>query len=133
MDNDIVNSDKKTKKDISRYHRTYFIKKADAMGASAIHRGYNDPYLFAAATTQEDIAGVQVKKCRKVKGVKKCEYVLQKWTYAIPFEIIYLTPLTNWNPYWLTSLQGKTTKPHDGGRTGNLFIMFFINSDVKPP
>lgn len=121
MENDIVNSDKKTKKDISRYHRTYHIRKKDAMGASTIHRGYNDPYMFAASTTQEDIAGVQVKKCKKENGVKKCDYVTQKWTYAIPFEIIYLTPLTKWNPYYIKEV--KKPNGDDGKRTGNVLFL----------
>jgi len=26
-------------------------------------------------------------------------YIHQKWSYAIPLEIIYLTPLSKWNPF----------------------------------
>ena len=32
-------------------------------------------------------------------GSRQCTTVDQKWTYAIPLEIIYMTPLSSWNPY----------------------------------
>ena len=73
------------------------------MGTSNIHRGYNDHMLFAAMTTQNKIAGVTVSKCLKRRKKKRqpkiCKNIHQKWTYAIPLEIIYLTPLSSWNPY----------------------------------
>ena len=28
-----------------------------------------------------------------------CKEYPQKWTYAIPLEIIYMTPLYAWNPF----------------------------------
>ena len=30
---------------------------------------------------------------------RKCKEYPERWTYAIPLEIIYLTPLSSWNPY----------------------------------
>ena len=73
------------------------------MGTSNIHRGYNDHMFFAAMTTQDKIAGVTVSKCLKRRKQKRqpkiCKNIHQKWTYAIPPEIIYLTPLSSWNPY----------------------------------
>ena len=71
------------------------------MGTTNIHRGYNDNMLFAAMTTQSKIAGLSVKRCKNKRYPKTCYKVKQKWTYAIPLEIIYLTPLSSWNPYKL--------------------------------
>ena len=71
------------------------------MGTTIIHRGYNDNMLFAAMTTQSKIAGLSVKRCKNKRYPKTCYKVKQKWTYAIPLEIIYLTPLSSWNPYKL--------------------------------
>merc|ERR1712048_1490339 len=45
----------------------------------------------------------------------------EKWTYAIPLEIIYLTPLSKWNPYDLKfhGLHVKGTPATLGGRYGD--------------
>ena len=82
------------------YHR-WFTLGADAMGSVKQHRGYNDDMMFAAMNTQEKVAGVEIEKCVK-KPTKNCYTLRQKWSYAIPLEIIYLTPLYKWNPYNLT-------------------------------
>lgn len=50
---------------------------------------------------------------------KKCprEKSHEKWTWAIPLELIYLTPLHKWNPYDLEmKTEAEQTK---GGRTGD--------------
>ena len=101
VDSEILNLDA-SKKDVSRYHRWYKIKKRDAMGTSNIHRGFNDPMLFAARTTQPKIAGMNLKKCLNRRNPKTCTNIHQKWSYAVPLEIIYLTPLSRWNPYKLS-------------------------------
>ena len=62
-------------------------------------------------------------KCKWVKGMKICEKIQQRWSYAIPLEIIYLTPLSRWNPYKLkykgeaNKDEGKTVTA--GGRNGD--------------
>lgn len=92
----------RTEKDASRYHRWFTIPGRDAMGVANIHRGYNDDYMFAAMTTQSKIANIDLKKCGKYdRKTKKrpCWLQKQKWTYAIPLEVIYLTPLHKWNPH----------------------------------
>ena len=79
------------------------------MGLSFVHRGFSDEYMFAAMTSQKEIAGIEIPNPRKCKYVipkggrwrdrkKVCEMIHQKWTWAIPLEIIYLTPLHKWNP-----------------------------------
>ena len=117
-----------TKKDVSRYHRIFKVVAKDAMGQTYVKRGFSDAYLFAAMTTQPKIPALEVenkKKCTNVKGKKQkiCEKIKQRWSYAIPLEIIYLTPLSSWNPYKLKykgegkSKEGKTVTT--GGRNGD--------------
>ena len=54
---------------------------------------------------------------------KKCNTQMHRWTFAIPLEIIYLTPLTSWNPHNLVyrgkfnSKEGR--KVVNGGRNGD--------------
>ncbi|XP_066934848.1 uncharacterized protein [Clytia hemisphaerica] len=80
------------------YHRWFTVGK-DAMGSANQHRGFSDPYLFTAMNTQAKSAGVDYKKC--MGNPKKCHMLKQRWSYAIPLEIIYLTPLYKWNPFKL--------------------------------
>ena len=68
------------------------------MGSVRQHRGYNDDTLFTAMNTQEKVACVNLKKCKKTNS-KDCYTLKQKWSYAIPLEIIYMTPLYKWNPF----------------------------------
>lgn len=101
FDAEVMNMDGKTKKDVSRYHRWFKLKTKDAMGRQTSHRGYSDQFLFAAKTTQDRVSGLRLKICvrDKVSRKKKCTVRNEKWSYAIPLEIIYLTPLSKWNPY----------------------------------
>ena len=68
------------------------------MGLSNRHRGFSDENLFMAMTSQPKIAGMDLNDCRNERGKRICKLYSQKWTYAIPLEIIYLTPLSAWNP-----------------------------------
>lgn len=103
FDAQVMEMDGKSRKDVSRYHRWFKLAKKDAMGRQSSHRGYADQFLFAAKTTQSRIAGLRMKMCPKKKGQKKtCIVRDEKWSYAIPLEIIYLTPLSQWNPYNIT-------------------------------
>ena len=103
------------------------------MGLSVVHRGFSDEYMFGAMTSQKEVAGMEIpnpKKCRWVippggrwrDRKRVCEMIHQKWTWAIPLEVIYLTPLHKWNPYNIDykgeswSTEGKTVTA--GGRYG---------------
>ncbi|XP_031572211.1 uncharacterized protein LOC116306318 [Actinia tenebrosa] len=105
-----------------RYHRWFRVARNDAMGVSTRHRGYSDENLFMAMTTQPKVQGLNLQRCQKMKGGKKCSGLHQKWSYAIPLEIIFLTPLSKWNPYDIEfkgsyrSKLGKTVEA--GGRNG---------------
>ncbi|XP_041361296.1 uncharacterized protein LOC121377385 [Gigantopelta aegis] len=108
------------------YHRWYKVKKDGAMGVKVIHRGFADENLWVAQTTQPRVAGMGLDDCNKDAHthVRVCHRYDRKYTFAIPMEIIYLTPLSTWNPYNLTmkgayySTLGKTVEAH--GRNGGL-------------
>lgn len=97
-----LNADK-SPKDVSRYHRSYKIAHSDASGVSKINRGFHDAFLYTAMTNQPQIASASFRDCKSDWLAKyrpeTCPVKTQKWTYAVPLEIIYLTPLSNWNPY----------------------------------
>ena len=94
------------------YNRAFRITRRDAMGLSNRHRGFSDGNLFMAMTTQPKIAGMDLNDCQYVRGKRVCKLYSQKWTYAIPLEIIYLTPLSRWNPYDIQF------KGHPSSKTG---------------
>ncbi|GFS21896.1 hypothetical protein ElyMa_001604600 [Elysia marginata] len=77
------------------YHRFFKAAEADAMGQSLGHRGFSDRNLYVAFTNHSEISHVSVKYCED--GV--CDVNTARVSYAIPLEIIYLTPLHKWNPY----------------------------------
>ncbi len=81
------------------YHRVWKVIDRDAMGLNTRRAGFNDRYLFRAQTTNERIAPMSATFCQGRGRTRVCSEVKQRWTYAIPLEIIYLTPLSKWNPY----------------------------------
>ncbi len=104
------------------YHRAFKVTGKDAMGVNTQRRGYNDANLFMAQTTSERIAPMSMESCRGRGRRRVCNKITHRWTYAIPLEIIYLTPLSSWNPYNFeykgeaNSDSGKTVSAN--GRTG---------------
>jgi hypothetical protein len=104
FDAKVMNFDGTETLDVSRYHRWFKLQQKDAMGRQDAHRGYSDQYLFAAKTTHDRVSGLRMRMCKRIAGpdgVKKkiCETRNERWSYAVPLEIIYLTPLSKWNPY----------------------------------
>ena len=101
------------------YHRKFMKKLGNADPRKTQEHGFSDPCLFMAMTTQDKVVGMEDIRCATAKGKFTCDSAMKKWTYAIPLEIIYLTPLHNWNPYNLEykgeadSPEGKTVT--DGG------------------
>lgn len=80
------------------YHRWFKVLEKGAMGLATRHRGFADENLFVPTTTQPKIAGMDLKTCKGRGKRRECKTVNQKFTYAIPFEIVWMTPLSNWNP-----------------------------------
>ena len=104
------------------YHRLFKVLEKDAMGQSIRHRGYADANLFVAMSSQPKVAGMKLKTCKGPKWRPRCTTVTQKYTYAIPLEIIYMTPLNRWNPFDL-EYKGSEREPYgktvfQGGRHG---------------
>ena len=117
---------KKTGKlNVAYYHRWFKVLERDAMGQSIRHRGYADENLFMAMTTQPKVAGMKLNTCKGPKRNPRCTSITQRFSYAIPLEIIYLTPLNRWNPFNLEykgserTAYGKTVFQFGryGGRT----------------
>jgi len=80
------------------FHRFYRTGEKDAMGAYARRRGFRDMTLWAARTTQPEVVGVK----NPAAGEGPDPAAEHKWTYAVPLEVVYMTPLLSWNPYNLT-------------------------------
>ncbi len=81
------------------YHRMYRVSQTGAMGLQTRRRSINDETIYMAMTSQPKVASVKAKHCKGRGRMQTCVEYQQKWTYAIPLEIIYLTPLSQWNPY----------------------------------
>ncbi|KAK6993436.1 mucin-17 [Biomphalaria glabrata] len=84
------------KLNVGYYSRRYRVEKADAMGLSFGRRGFSDPNVFMAETTHKNIADIYLRQCYPNKV---CLESNKRMSYAIPLEVIYLTPLSSWNPY----------------------------------
>merc|ERR1719478_563852 len=83
---------------VAKYSRFYSNADKDAMGFQQRRRGYNDRYLWAARTTQEKVSAVEAKFGETAHDDKNKLSQAQRWSYALPLEIVYATPLTKWNP-----------------------------------
>ncbi|XP_064632047.1 uncharacterized protein LOC135490659 [Lineus longissimus] len=80
---------------VAYYHRYFSEFKKGAMGGTARKRGYSDLEVFMAMTTQPRVASSKTTLCKR----KNCKEYEQRWSYAIPLEIVYTTPLNSWNPF----------------------------------
>ncbi len=83
-----------------KYHSKYRSDKKGANGLDIIGKGHNDPHLYFAMTNDESVVEQEMTTCNKLGN--NCQTWKQRWSYAIPLEITYLTPLQSWNPYNLT-------------------------------
>jgi len=112
-------------KNVGFYHRVFKVGRKDAMGLSFVHRGFSDENMFAAMTSQKEVAGLEIPNPKKCKWVipkggrwrdrkRVCDIIHQKWTWAIPLEIIYLTPLQKWNPL---NIEYKGSSKSEHGKT----------------
>ncbi|CAH1795606.1 unnamed protein product [Owenia fusiformis] len=110
-------------KNAGYYHRWYQTDKKGAMGLSLRHRGFADKNVFMAMTRQTKVAPMEVEDCKGEGSDRVCKKYKQRWTYAIPLEIVYMTPLLKWNPYDI-EYKGDASSPkgqsveENGKRTG---------------
>ncbi len=103
------------KLNVGYYHRWMRMGSKDAMGRTKRHRGFADENIFMAMTTQPKVAGVELDVCKGWRN-QICTPYKQKWTYAIPLEIVYMTPLLKWNPH---GIEYKGAAKSDLGKTVN--------------
>ncbi|XP_059165966.1 uncharacterized protein LOC131948373 [Physella acuta] len=76
------------------YHRWYQYNVKGAMGDYVNHKGYNDETLWVAINTQPNIMPLSTSYCNQTNCVRDTRRV----SFAIPLEVIYLTPVLSWNP-----------------------------------
>ena len=83
------------------YHRWYKLTKKGANGDKFAHRSFADRGLFVAETTQPRVAPASYQHCVFPNSPLKrsCTIIEKRFSYAIPLEIIWLTPLNSWNPF----------------------------------
>ncbi|XP_023930838.1 uncharacterized protein LOC106173671 [Lingula anatina] len=101
------------------YNRWFRVMRKGAMGLTVRHRGYSDESIFTAQTTQQKVAGMHLDACNGRGKSRVCVNYYQKWSYAVPLFVTYLTPLGQWNPYNLKKQTNDATVT-SGGRTGGL-------------
>lgn len=80
------------------YSRYFQFDAEDAMGRQQQMRGYQDLNMFGAMTDHEEVVAQTVcdDNFQDADGETKCW--TQRWTNAVPLEVVYTTPLNNWNP-----------------------------------
>ncbi|XP_012937022.1 uncharacterized protein LOC106011530 [Aplysia californica] len=108
----------------ANYHRWYLLAEDGAMGSNIAHRGFNDRNLFVAQNTRPEVAGISYLYCAPGQSEENgdCTMESAKVSYAFPLEIIYLTPLHDWNPLNI-AYKGEANTPEGrtvlaGGRDG---------------
>ena len=108
----------------NQYHRWYQNLETGALGGHSRHRGFSDEHMWVAMTTQPNVLGSRVEMCDRHTR-DNCQSWKLKWTYAMPMEIIYTTPLHNWNPHNIKyhglekTDEGNVIYGSDNSRNGN--------------
>ncbi|NQZ32527.1 MAG: phage tail protein [Oceanospirillaceae bacterium] len=70
------------------YNRQYKTETLDASNRRTAKRGFNDPSLWVSRTTRAEVMP------QKINGGDSFRF-----SYALPLELILLTPLNKWNPH----------------------------------
>ena len=81
------------------YHRWFLAGNSGASGFNTRRRGFNDNNLFVSVNTQPSVVPTEVEECVGKSDGKRCTWVSQRFSYAIPLEVVYMTPMSSWNPY----------------------------------
>ena len=91
------------------YHRFFKFSMPGAMGLHAVARGFNDANMWVAQTSHKDVSAFKSHNCREIvtlpdgrRRMSGCAHHETRFSYALPLEIVYLTPLLSWNPYNVT-------------------------------
>lgn len=83
---------------MARYNRVYNYGAAGASGRSSARRGFSDPTLYVAKTTQSN--------------------VVEGYTWMIPIELVVRAPVEIWNPWDLRLIEGRPNSTNSSG-SGN--------------
>ncbi|CAH1794029.1 unnamed protein product, partial [Owenia fusiformis] len=85
------------------YHRFFSTKDKDAMGQQTYRRSFGDDSLFMAKTSQPGVNEMSLDLCDKESADYDADHCILKarYSFAIPMELVWLTPLSKWNPYGL--------------------------------
>ncbi len=103
------NDDELRELNLCRYHRMYTTADATANGNKHVTKGFNDGYSYMAMNREEAIVPSWFEHCNYNGDV--CTRYEQRWSYATPLEIVWLTPLMKWNPYDIAH-QGEHKTTH---------------------
>ena len=106
------------------YHRWFRVIKKGAGGLMDRARGFSDENLFMAMTSNKQVVPSKYEMCEGNGNNQECWMEEQRWTYAFPLEIVYMTPLSNWNPHGII-YYGEVGTPEadvvtENGRNGGL-------------
>lgn len=110
----------------ANYHRFFRHDKKGAMGIKTVKRGFADRNLFVAQTSNPKVAPMNIHYCGRDEHTHHhfCKTESVRYTYAIPLELIYLTPLFSWNPYNLKLFDRRDKRGRlqiiKNGRNGGL-------------
>ncbi|KAI0207235.1 hypothetical protein LSAT2_008123 [Lamellibrachia satsuma] len=97
------------------YHRIFGDTEVDAMGRYFKYRSFQDQNVFMAQTTNRKVPAIEIETdCVGTGPRRKCIKSKSRWTYAVPLEIVYITPLSRWNPH---RIQDKGDEFSDLGKT----------------
>ena len=108
----------------AKYHRWFKAAQKGAFGLTTRRRGFNDNNMFVAKTTQPGVVPVEIEYCTGPRRRQVCEWQEHRFSYAIPLEILYMTPLSKWNPYNIkdkghpSTDEAKTVRAN--GRSGQM-------------
>ncbi|XP_045189241.2 uncharacterized protein LOC123546768 [Mercenaria mercenaria] len=120
----------------AHYHRHYRVLPKGNTGLSMENRGYSDTTLWVAQTTNPKIAEMEAKDCHLDLHTQKpvCRTYKSRSTYAIPLEIVWMTPLSSWNPYNLTLHTNRKDYQYVNadGRNGGLDKAHAFNGSSLP-
>ena len=113
------------------YHRWFRVIKKGAGGLTNRIRGFSDENLFMAMTSNTQVVPAKFEICEGRGNSKECWVEEQRWTYAFPLEIVYMTPLSNWNPHGIIYHGDVGTPEADmvtaNGRNGRLEVSKAFN------
>merc|ERR1712179_88328 len=103
-----VGSNSNEKLNTGYYHRAFKAHKPGTSDYEVVHKGFADRTLFTAQTTSPRIAPLSIKQCETApNGTRVCTDHEARYSYAVPLELIWLTPLYSWNPYDLPFRDNK--------------------------